>query len=117
MAKRASLSAKRASLSAAEVVAFRLYTGPMYLKYHAVLRGMAGATAGGISYCNTIHLISSGLRKLSQVSEPPAEMVLYRATEGWRCRAAFSSPTSRCVCSCANACVRACMRALVRKGP
>jgi hypothetical protein len=84
--------AKRASLSAAEVVALRLYTGPMYLKYNAVLRGMAGATAGGTSYCNTIHLICSGLCKLIRISEPPAGMVLYRGNGGMALPSGFLEP-------------------------
>ena len=118
--------AKRASLSAAEVVGLRLYTGPMYLKYNAVLRGMAGATAGGTSYCNTIHLISSGLCKLIRISEPPAGMVLYRGNAGMALPSGFLEPDEQ-VCVfvrqvenrpivrvCA---VHACMRALVRKGP
>jgi hypothetical protein len=118
--------AKRASLSAAEVVGLRLYTGPMYLKYNAVLRGMAGATAGGTSYCNTIHLICSGLCKLIRISEPPAGMVLYRGNGGMALPSGFLEPDEQ-VCVfvrqvenrpivrvCA---VHACMRALVRKGP
>jgi hypothetical protein len=106
--------AKRASLSAAEVVALRLYTGPMYLKYNAVLRGMAGATAGGTSYCNTIHLISSGLRKLSRVSEPPAGMLLYRGNGGMALPSSFLEPDEQ-VCVFVRQCVCACVRALVRK--
>ena len=118
--------AKRASLSAAEVVGLRLYTGPMYLKYNAVLRGMAGATAGGTSYCNTIHLICSGLCKLIRISKPPAGMVLYRGNGGMALPSGFLEPDEQ-VCVfvrqvenrpivrvCA---VHACMRALVRKGP
>jgi tetratricopeptide (TPR) repeat protein len=83
---------KRAGMSAAEVVALRLYTGPMYMKYNAVLRCMAGATAGGTSYSATIHLISSGLRKLSRVSEPPAGMVLYRGNGGMALPSGFLEP-------------------------
>ena len=112
--------AKRASLSAAEVVAFRLYSGPMYLKYHAVLGGMAGATAGGTSYCNTrntIHLISSGLRTLSRVSEPPAGMVRYRGNGGMALPSGFLEPDEQVclfvrqrVCACVHACVRWCVK-------
>jgi len=60
--------AKRAALSAAEVVALRLWSGPMYLKYNAVLRGMAGATAGGTSFSATIHLVCSGERAISHLN-------------------------------------------------
>lgn len=87
--------AKRSEVTEAEIVALRLYTGPMYVKYNAVLRGMAVATAGGTIYSSTVHLICSGLHKLSRVSDLPKEMKLYRGNGGWRCRAAFSSPTRR----------------------
>jgi len=83
---------KRAGVTAAEVVALRLYTGPMYVKYNGVLRGMAGATAGGTTYSATVHLIASGLRKLSRVSEPPKDMVLYRGNGGMALPADFLEP-------------------------
>jgi hypothetical protein len=98
----------------------------MYLKYNAVLRGLAGATAGGTSYCNTIHCICSGLCKLIRISKPPAGMVLYRGNGGMALPSGFLEPDEQ-VCVfvrqvenrpivrvCA---VHACMRALVRKGP
>ena len=88
----------------------------MYLKYNAVLRGMAGATAGGTSYCNTIHLICSGLCKLIRISEPPAGMVLYRGNAGMALPSGFLEPDEQvcvfvrqCVCACMHACVRWCV--------
>ena len=64
----------------------------MYVKYNGVLRGMAGATAGGTTYSATVHLIASGLRKLSRVSEPPEGMVLYRGNGGMALPADFLEP-------------------------
>jgi hypothetical protein len=83
---------KRSDVTVAEVVALRLYTGPMYVKYNAVLRGMAVATAGGTIYSSTVHLICSGLHKLSRVSELPKEMKLYRGNGGMALPSSFLEP-------------------------
>lgn len=83
---------ERSEVTVAEVVALRLYTGPMYVKYNAVLRGMAVATAGGTIYSSTVHLICSGLHKLSRVSELPKEMKLYRGTGGMALPSSFLEP-------------------------
>lgn len=88
---------ERSEVTVAEVVALRLYTGPMYVKYNAVLRGMAVATAGGTIYSSTVHLICSGLHKLSRVSELPKEMKLYRGNGGMALPSSFLEPdTSGC---------------------
>jgi len=88
---------ERSKVTVAEVVALRLYTGPMYVKYNAVLRGMAVATAGGTIYSSTVHLICSGLHKLSRVSELPKEMKLYRGNGGMALPSSFLEPdTSGC---------------------
>jgi hypothetical protein len=88
---------ERSEVTVAEVVALRLYTGPMYVKYNAVLRGMAVATAGGTMYSSTVHLICSGLHKLSRVSEVPKEMKLYRGNGGMALPSSFLEPdTSGC---------------------
>jgi hypothetical protein len=88
---------KRSDVTVAEIVALRLYTGPMYVKYNAVLRGMAVATAGGTMYSSTVHLICSGLHKLSRVSEVPKEMKLYRGNGGMALPSSFLEPdTSGC---------------------
>ena len=83
---------ERSKVTVAEVVALRLYTGPMYVKYNAVLRGMAVATAGGTIYSSTVHLICSGLHKLSRVSELPKEMKLYRGNGGMALPSSFLEP-------------------------
>jgi len=83
---------ERSHVTVAEVVALRLYTGPMYVKYNAVLRGMAVATAGGTIYSSTVHLICSGLQKLSRVSELPKEMKLYRGNGGMALPSSFLEP-------------------------
>jgi hypothetical protein len=83
---------ERSEVTVAEVVALRLYTGPMYVKYNAVLRGMAVATAGGTIYSSTVHLICSGLHKLSRVSELPKEMKLYRGNGGMALPSSFLQP-------------------------
>ena len=83
---------KRSKVTEAELVALRLYTGPMYVKYNAVLRGMAVATAGGTIYSSTVHLICSGLHKLSRVSELPKEMKLYRGSGGMALPSSFLEP-------------------------
>ena len=83
---------QRSKLTVAEIVALRLYTGPMYVKYNAVLRGMAVATAGGTIYSSTVHLICSGLHKLSRVSELPKEMKLYRGNGGMALPSSFLEP-------------------------
>ena len=83
---------ERSDVTDAEIVALRLYTGPMYVKYNAVLRGMAVATAGGTIYSSTVHLICSGLHKLSRVSELPKEMKLYRGNGGMALPSSFLEP-------------------------
>ena len=83
---------ERSHVTVAEVVALRLYTGPMYVKYNAVLRGMAVATAGGTIYSSTVHLICSGLHKLSRVSKIPKEMKLYRGNGGMALPSSFLEP-------------------------
>jgi hypothetical protein len=83
---------ERSKVTVAEVVALRLYTGPMYVKYNAVLRGMAVATAGGTIYSSTVHLICSGLHKLSRVSEISKEMKLYRGNGGLALPSSFLEP-------------------------
>ena len=95
-------AARRAGLAPAEVIAVRLYTGPMYVKYNLVLR------AGGHGcYATTIHVICSALQKLSRVTPPPLGLIVYRGTAG-KCHFSFMH-----ICMCACACVRACVRACV----
>ena len=95
-------AARSAGLAPAEVIAVRLYTGPMYVKYNLVLR------AGGHGcYATTIHIICSALQKLSRVTPPPLGLIVYRGTAG-KCHFPFIH-----ICMCACACVRACVRVCV----
>ena len=55
----------RGKLNKAEVLALRLWTGPMYLVYNSVLRGVE---TGG--FTTTLHAVHSGILKLSQKSPP-----------------------------------------------
>ena len=69
-----------ARLTFVEVVALRLYTGPMFHKYNTHLR--SGPTGGGgppqqtrakkeRRYVTTIHAIASALKKVSRVTKLP----------------------------------------------
>ena len=71
---------KKAGLSAAEAVAIRLYTGPLYVLYNAVLRGLVAP--GDNLFPATIHLICSGVRKLSRVTKVPEGLTVYRGNGG-----------------------------------
>jgi len=55
----------RGNLTQAEVLAVRLWSGPMYLLYNAVLRGW------GKGFTTTLHAVHSGIFKLSQVFGNP----------------------------------------------
>ena len=75
----------KAGLQEAEVVAVRLYTGPMYLWYNAALRGFPPALHArleGNRYETTIFCIISGIIKLSRLTEVPADRRLYRGLGG-----------------------------------
>ena len=66
------------SLRVAEVVAIRLYTGPLYNRYNRVLRGQAAA--GDTLFKTTIHLLKSAQFKISRITPPPPDLTLYRGT-------------------------------------
>ena len=71
----------KANLTEPEVVAMRLYTGPMYQKYNASLRGFPSwdvEELRGNRYVTTIHAIVSGVVKLSRVWHMPELRKLYR---------------------------------------
>ncbi|KAJ1475862.1 hypothetical protein T484DRAFT_1826830, partial [Baffinella frigidus] len=60
---------QKAMLRDEEILALQLYTGPMFQKYNAVLRGFPKAVVdglGGNKYTTTIYLIVSGVIKLSR---------------------------------------------------
>lgn len=64
----------RAKLLREELIALRLYTGPMFCKYNAVLRKFPKETFDGLhgnGYTTTIHAIVSGIIKLSQIMVLP----------------------------------------------
>ena len=78
-------TALKAGLQEAEVIALRLYTGPMYLWYNAVLRGFPKQvfeTLEGNRYETTIFCIISGIIKLSKLTEVPEDRRLYRGLGG-----------------------------------
>ena len=78
-------AAVKAGLQEAEVVAVRLYTGPMYLWYNAALRGFpeeVRATLEGNRFETTIFCIISGIIKLSKLTEVPPDRRLYRGLGG-----------------------------------
>jgi len=84
--------ARVGSLMPAEVVALRLYTGPMYVRYNTVLRAMGSSSHGRVFYSATIHIICSGLLKLSRVTPPPPGLIVYRGTGGMALGANFLEP-------------------------
>jgi NLR family CARD domain-containing protein 3 len=78
-------TAVNAGLQEPEVVAVRLYTGPMYLWYNAALRGFPAdlhAKLEGNRYETTVFCIISGIIKLSKLTEVPVDRRLYRGFGG-----------------------------------
>jgi len=82
--------AKNAGLGDAEVIALRLYTGPMYVKYNAASRGFAAA--GSTLFSGTMHVVISGLCKLSRVTMPPPGLIVYRGNGGMALPGDFLEP-------------------------
>ena len=75
-----------ASLLEEELISARLYTGPLFLKYNAVLRGYIPALAAraraltlGNEYTSTVHCINSALVKTSKLQ---AAATVYRGVSG-----------------------------------
>ena len=76
-------------LSEAEFVALRLYTGPLFVKYNAVLRGTVSTVVPLINhfrrvcmghlYPTTLHILSAAIIKCSKVQ---SASVVYRAPGG-----------------------------------
>eukprot|EP00039_Didymoeca_costata_P000268 m.44904 g.44904 ORF g.44904 m.44904 type:complete len:978 (+) comp10159_c0_seq1:184-3117(+) len=71
-----------------EVIALRLYTGPMYTLYNAVLRNKGKGQYRG-KFTTTIHLINSGILKLSKLQFCT---VVYRGISGRVLPDAFREP-------------------------
>jgi hypothetical protein len=87
----------KAGLSKEELVALRLYTGPMFMKYNCVLRrfpqGVYDALQGN-NYVTTIHAAVSGIIKLASVSSLPPDRRVYRGLAGLKLPANFEEPDS-----------------------
>jgi len=110
--------ARRARLTHGEVVALRLFTGPMYAKYNEVLRvstlqESAAQPATGLertvavegtaaleanTYSTTIGLLISGLIKLGRISSPPRSRRAYRGLAGLDLPSAFFTPDEQGFC-------------------
>jgi hypothetical protein len=78
-------AAARAGLSWEEIAALRLYTGPLFLLYNAVLRRFPArdvACLEGNAYETTIFAVASGVTKLSKVTGIPPGRRLYRGLGG-----------------------------------
>ncbi|EKX47156.1 hypothetical protein GUITHDRAFT_107067 [Guillardia theta CCMP2712] len=73
-------------LTEEELIALRLYTGPMYMLYNEVLRGALHRKKqkGQFSYVTTIHMINSGILKLASASPLPPGRKVYRGLSGMR---------------------------------
>lgn len=75
----------RAALTDAEVLALRLYTGPMFMKYNTCLRKQPAdlyQELKGNTYTTTIHAIVSGIIKLSKIWILPEDRKLFRGLGG-----------------------------------
>ena len=76
---------KEAKLRTEEVIAIRLYTGPMFNLYNAKLRGFPKHLVDhlrGNGYETTLCVIISGILKLASIQEIPKQGVVYRGLGG-----------------------------------
>jgi hypothetical protein len=84
-----------AGLREEEVIALLLYTGPMFKKYNAVLRGFPQDTYEallGNTYTTTIYCIVSGVIKLSKHMRLPADRYETAAPLTWISKSASKKP-------------------------
>jgi hypothetical protein len=75
----------QANLKLVEVGTLRLYSGPMYVQYNAVLRNYPREIClllNGNKYETTIFCITSGIVKLSRISQIPPNRRLFRGLGG-----------------------------------
>ena len=80
----------RAGLSRAEVIGLRLYTGPLFVLYNAVLRGFPDKDVALLldkegrenRYETTIFVIASGVTKLSKLTRIPEGRKVFRGLGG-----------------------------------
>jgi len=78
-------TARQARLEKAEIIALRLFTGPMFMKYNAKLRNApeAGVKAlKGNGYVTTIHAVVSAVLKLSRIWKLPHDRKVFRGLGG-----------------------------------
>jgi len=77
---------RASGLTEEELIALRLYTGPMYMLYNEVLRGALHRKRqkGQFSFVTTIHMINSGILKLASASPLPPGRMVYRGLSGMR---------------------------------
>ena len=74
-----------AGLTREEVIAIRLFTGPMFMKYNAKLRQFPAAAVAalkGNAYVTSIHAVVSAIIKLSRTWKIPDDRKVYRGLGG-----------------------------------
>jgi hypothetical protein len=93
-----------AGLLREEVIGLRLYTGPMFVLYNAVLRGFPERDLEWLKdgdgkenrYETTIFTVASGIAKLSKVSNIPKDRRLYRGLGGMNLPRQFWEHSPEC---------------------
>jgi len=78
-------TAVSAGLTREEVIAIRLFTGPMFMKYNARLRQFPAALVAalkGNGFVTTIHAVVSAIIKLSRTWKIPYDRKVYRGLGG-----------------------------------
>jgi hypothetical protein len=76
---------ERARLRKEEFAALRLYTGPLYMLYNALMRDFPPRVVEGLAgnrYETTMFVIISGITKLAKVTPVPPKRLLYRGLGG-----------------------------------
>ena len=67
-----------------QVIAIRLFTGPMFMKYNAKLRNFPAAAVEALKnngYVTTIHAVVSAIIKLSRTWKIPHDRKVYRGMQ------------------------------------
>jgi hypothetical protein len=98
--KNARLEIKRAGLSMEEVIGLRLYTGPLFVLYNAVLRGFPEKDVillMGNKYETSIFTITSAITKLSKITKIPFDRLLYRGLGGMILPRQFWDTYAECI--------------------
>ena len=86
---------RRARLTPVEVIALRLYTGPMFVLYNAKMRKFPKAFVSYPSdFITTIHCINSGILKMARVSRVPEGGFVYRGLCGIRIPDSMITPNA-----------------------